>query len=142
MREAGGACEATRDASAILLEDDRVCGVRHQARDARDSQEDIAPIVFGNAAPSVLAAMLPERARTSFSALYNDRSPSISLWTISLGLGRRSREFGVRRYSTTILPTWMKALADITQLGRFFATTPERVYRRTASSPTIRSIPD
>ena len=59
VREAGGACEASRDASAILLEDDRVCGVRHQARDAGDSQQDIAPIVFGNAAPSVLAAMLP-----------------------------------------------------------------------------------
>jgi all-trans-retinol 13,14-reductase len=56
VREAGGACEATRDASAILLEGDRVCGVRHHARDAQDSQEDIAPIVFGNAAPS-------ERAR-------------------------------------------------------------------------------
>ena len=59
VREAGGACEATRDASAILLAGDRVCGVRHHARDAQDSQEDIAPIVFGNATPSVLAAMLP-----------------------------------------------------------------------------------
>lgn len=55
VRKAGGACEATRDASAILLEGDRVCGVRHHARDAQDSLEDIAPIVFGNAAPSVLA---------------------------------------------------------------------------------------
>ena len=37
VREAGGACEASRDASAILLEGDRVCGVRHHARDARRS---------------------------------------------------------------------------------------------------------
>jgi all-trans-retinol 13,14-reductase len=124
VREAGGACEATRDASAILLEGDRVCGVRHQARDARDSQDDIAPILFGNAAPSALAAMLPEQARPSFSALYNDRSPSISLWTISLGLSRRSREFGVRRYSTTILPAWVMALADIRQAGTFFHDDP------------------
>src|SRR6202035_1839063 len=97
--------------------------VRHQAHDAGDSQEDMAPIVFGNAAPNVLAAMLPEQARPSFSALYNDRCPSISLWTISLGLSRRSREFGVRRYSTAILPAWMMALADIRQAGRFVGTT-------------------
>ena len=36
VREAGGACEATRDASSILLEGDRVCGVRHHAGDAQD----------------------------------------------------------------------------------------------------------
>ena len=124
VREAGGACEVTRDASAILLEGDRVCGVRHHARDARDLQEDIAPIVFGNAAPSVLAAMPPEQARPSFSALYNDRCPSISLWAISLGLSRRSREFGVRRYSTAILPAWMMALADIRQAGAFCRDDP------------------
>ena len=124
VREAGGACEATRDASSILLEGDRVCGVRHHAGDAQDSQEDIAPIVFGNAAPSVLAAMLPEEARPGFSALYNDRRPSISLWTISLGLSRRSREFGVRRYSTAIFPAWVIALADIRQAGKLFCDDP------------------
>ena len=36
VREAGGACEAFRDASEILLEGERVCGVRQHARDARD----------------------------------------------------------------------------------------------------------
>jgi hypothetical protein len=56
--------------------------------------------------------MLPAEARPGFSALYNDRHPSISLWTISLALSRRSREFGVRRYSTAILPAWVMALAD------------------------------
>ena len=60
-----------------------------------------------------------------------------------LGSAARSREFGVRRYSTAILPAWVTALADLRQARDvFFATTPERVCRRTASSPTIRSIPD
>ena len=108
-------------------------------RRSRNSQEDIAPIVFGNAAPSVLAAMLPEQARPSFSALYNDRCPSISLWTISLGLSRRSREFGVRRYSTAILPAWVMALADIRQAGAFFRDDPGTRIPPYSSSPTIGS---
>src|SRR6202042_3475818 len=44
VREGGGACEASREASAILLKGDRVCGVRHHARDAQDLQEEIGPI--------------------------------------------------------------------------------------------------
>ncbi len=42
---------------------------------------------------------------------YKDRRLSLSLWTISLGLSRRSREFGVERYSTAILPPWLTAIA-------------------------------
>jgi phytoene dehydrogenase-like protein len=124
VREAGGKAEAGRDVSAILLEGERVLGARHHARSADDSQEDLAPVLFGNAAPSRLAAMLPEEARPRFSAPYRDRRPSISLWTISLGLSRPSREFGVRRYSTAIMPAWVKALADIGEAGTIFREDP------------------
>src|ERR1700751_3301644 len=44
--------------------------------------------------------------------------------SISLGLSRHSREFGVRRYSTAILPAWVMALADIRQAGTFFSDDP------------------
>jgi phytoene dehydrogenase-like protein len=124
VREAGGKAEAGRDVSAILLEGDRVRGVRHHARGADDPREDLAPVVFGNAAPTVLAAMLPEQARPRFNAPYRDRRPSISLWTISLGLSRPSREFGVRHYSTAILPGWVMALADLRQSGTFLRGDP------------------
>ena len=124
VREAGGEAEAGRDVCAILLEGDRVRGVRHHARGADDPREDLAPFVFGNAAPTVLAAMLPEQARPRFNAPYRDRRPSISLWTISLGLNRPSREFGVRRYSTAILPDWVMALADLRQAGTFLREDP------------------
>jgi all-trans-retinol 13,14-reductase len=124
VRAAGGEVEAARDVHAILLDGDRVRGVGHHARGAADPQEDFAPVVFGNAAPTVLAAMLPERARASFNALYGDRRPSISLWTISLGLSRPSREFGVRRYSTAILPDWVTALADLREGGTFLHGEP------------------
>ena len=116
--------EAAREVHAILLEGDRVRGVRHHARDAEDPQEDLAPVVFGNAAPSVLAAMLPERVRPRFNAPYRDQRALISLWTIALGLSRPSHEFGVLRYSTAILPDWVKALADLRDAAMLFGENP------------------
>jgi phytoene dehydrogenase-like protein len=124
VRAAGGEVEAGRDVRAILLEGDRVRGVRHHSRDASDPQEDLAPVVFGNAAPTVLAAMLPEQVRPKFSAPYQDRRPSISLWTISLGLSRPSRQFGVRHYSTAILPDWVTALRDLREAAKLLCENP------------------
>jgi all-trans-retinol 13,14-reductase len=85
--------------------------VRHCARSGADTKEEFAPVVFGNAAPIVLAAMLPDSKRTTFMAGYKDRRPSLSLWTISLGLSRQSQEFGVQRYSTAILPACLTAIS-------------------------------
>ena len=62
LRQVGGEAAVGRDVSAILLEGDRVRGVRHQARDVDEPRADLAPFVFGNAAPTVLAVMLPEQA--------------------------------------------------------------------------------
>jgi phytoene dehydrogenase-like protein len=42
---------------------------------------------------------------------YKDRQPSISLWSISLGLSRHSGDFGVQHYSTSILPSWLTTLS-------------------------------
>jgi all-trans-retinol 13,14-reductase len=124
VREGGGEVEAAREVRSILLESDRASGVRHHARDAEDPQEDLAPVIFGNAAPTVLAAMLPERARPRFNAPYRDQRPSISLWTIALGLSRPSHDFGVRHYSTAILPDWLNALADLRDARMFLGQDP------------------
>jgi all-trans-retinol 13,14-reductase len=67
----------------------------------------------------LLGAMLPSEMRDRFMTQYRDRRPSISLWTISLGLSRRSHDFGVRHYSVTVLPVWMTALTDYRQAGAF-----------------------
>ena len=96
----------------ILLDQNRVRGVCHRGPDGDDRREDFAPVVFGNAAPNVLAHMLPADKRAAFLERYGARRPSISLWTISLGLSRRSHELGVRHYSTTLLPEWLSTLAD------------------------------
>lgn len=111
IREAGGEAEADREVDAILLDGGKVRGVRHRARNGNDAQEECAPVVFGNAAPTALAAMLPDSERAAFMARYKKRPLSVSLWTISLGLSRQSREFGVKRYSTVVLPAWLMALS-------------------------------
>jgi len=111
IREAGGEVEAGREAEAILLDGNRTRGVRHRSRKTGDTKEELAPIVFGNAAPSMLAAMLPDDKRATFTSRYQGRRPSISLWTMSLGLRAHSHDFGVRHYSTSILPSWLTSLS-------------------------------
>ena len=111
IREAGGDVEAGREVEIILLDGNRTRGVRHRARKTGDVGEELAPIVFGNAAPSVIAAMLPDDKREAFVSRYQGRRQSISLWTMSLGLRAHSNDFGVRHYSTNILPSWLTTLS-------------------------------
>lgn len=124
VRETGGQAESGRDVDAILLEGNHVRSVRHCAHGTNDSREDFAPLVFGNAAPSALAAMLPEEMRTAFNAPFQGRHLSISLWAISLGLNRPSREFGVQRYSTAIFPGWVTALNHVRESGGLLRENP------------------
>jgi all-trans-retinol 13,14-reductase len=102
IKQAGGTLLAGREADALLVEKGRIAGVGHRARNGSDPRIDKAPIVFGNAAPQVLARMLPEENRAAFLAPYAKRRPSISLWTASLGLSRPAREFGVGSYSNFV----------------------------------------
>jgi all-trans-retinol 13,14-reductase len=111
IREAGGEVEAGREVETILLEGNRTRGVRHRGRKTGDVGEDLASIIFGNAAPAVLATMLPEDRRASFLLRYQDRRPSISLWAMSLGVNRHSHDFGVAHYSTSVLPAWLTTLS-------------------------------
>jgi phytoene dehydrogenase-like protein len=112
IREAGGEVVAGRDVETILLKGNRTRGVRHRGRKTGEVRDALAPIVFGNTAPTVLAVMLPDDKRSAFMSPYQGRRPSISLWSISLGLSRHSRDFGVRHYSTSILPAWLTTLSS------------------------------
>ena len=118
IREADGVAENGREADTLLLDGRRIVGVGHHARDNTDPQTDFAPVVFGNAAPHRLAEMLPDASREAFLAPYAGRRVSISLWTIAIGLSRPPREFGVERYSTFILPAWMKTFGEYPGGGR------------------------
>lgn len=109
---AGGAVETGREAVEILTEDGRAAGVRHTARDGGDRREEHAPILFGDAAPHVLAEMLPDEEQDRFTTPFRDRPLSTSLWTVALGLDRKPAAFGVGTYSTIVLPDWMVRLTQ------------------------------
>ena len=85
----GGAARTGRIVTEIILDDEgRAAGVAHTAADGTDRVVDRAPVLFGNAAPTVLAEALPPQARSAFAARYQGRRLSISLFDIALGLSR------------------------------------------------------
>jgi all-trans-retinol 13,14-reductase len=124
IRQAGGSLESGREADLLSVERGKMAGVGHHARNGRDRQVDEAPLVFGNAAPQILADMLPHDSRAAFLSPYGKRRPSISLWTVSLGLSRPAREFGVASYSTFMIPDWMRALSDMRQATAILGELP------------------
>jgi len=73
----------------------------------------------------VLAAMLPDDKRATFMSRYHGRRPSISLWTMSLGLNRHSHDFGVRHYSTSVLPSWLTTLSGFRDAAAVLGEDPE-----------------
>jgi all-trans-retinol 13,14-reductase len=120
IEEAGGVVETGRDVSALVLGGECVIGAAHYGRGHSDLRVEYAPVIFGNAAPVRLAKMLPEGRREAFLAPYANRHPSISLWTVSLGLSRPPVEFGVHSYSTFILPPWLRTLGESRDTGGIF----------------------
>jgi all-trans-retinol 13,14-reductase len=128
IRAAGGDAESGREVTRIILSNGRAEGVEHEHRNTehvdRDTRRDFAPVIFGNAAPNVLAQMLPGEHRVRFMKRYADRRPSISLWQIALGFDRRPSEFGAKRYSTSVFPEWMRSLADSPQNAALLADDP------------------
>jgi all-trans-retinol 13,14-reductase len=124
IRQAGGALESGREADEILLADGQVSGVGHHGKGGGDRQIDEARVVLGNAAPQVLAAMLPEQRRRVFLARYDGRSLSISLWTVALGLNRPARDFGVGSYSTFIIPDWMQSFSQMREMAAMMGEEP------------------
>ena len=121
----GGETRAGRTVTEIILDDQgRAAGVAHTAADGSDRVVDHAPVLFGNAAPTVLAEALPAEARSAFAARYQGRRPSMSLFSIALGLNRPPREFGFTHYSTMLIPEWMNSLSDYARCAEILADTP------------------
>lgn len=113
IEEEGGIAESTRQVTRIILDKQgRACGVEHESSQGGESQTDYAPVLFGNAAPTVLAEMLSSEVRNDFMQAYVNKPLSLSLFSISLGLAQHPAEFGVNSYSTVIVPDWITSLAD------------------------------
>ena len=125
IEEEGGIAEANRTVVRILLDENgHACGVEHESTYGGESQIDQAPVLFGNAAPHVLAKTLPARVQEAFMAPYANKPLSLSLFSIALGLNRRPREFGVKSYSTYLLPEWMTSLSSKRENAKLLSRSP------------------
>jgi phytoene dehydrogenase-like protein len=98
--------------------------VTHMARDGGDPQIVEASTVIGNAAPSTLASLLPADQAKLLTDSYADRTPSLSLFALTLGLSKPPREFGVSSYATQLLPDWMTTLASYAEAKTLMADEP------------------
>lgn len=112
-RRAGGEIVLGREVTGIRLDaNGSPSGIVHAGRNGGDLAEARAPIIVANAAPSVLAAMLPTAARQRFWSAYAGQRLSISVFSATFGLSVRPAALGFRTYSTFLLPPWMKTLSD------------------------------
>lgn len=113
FRAAGGELLLRRRVSEILLDASGLpVGIAYEPKDGGERVEVRARVVVGNAAPSVMADMLPEAARQRFSAAYAKQPLSISLFSATIGLSEPPQRLGLSSYATMLLPEWMRTLSD------------------------------
>jgi phytoene dehydrogenase-like protein len=125
IRAAGGELLVRRLVSGITLDGDgRVSTVTHTAKDGSDPKTVEGTRIIGNAAPEALAALMPQPAAEKFTASYAHEAPSASLFALTLGLSKPPGEFGIRVYSTQLLPPDMKRFSDYARGARLMAEEP------------------
>lgn len=116
IKSPGSSVLLRRTASHIAVDaNGRVSGLIHTAKDGSDPQSVEADCIVGNVAPEVLASLLPDSCARKLRAAFSDRKPSISLFSLTLGLSKNPAEFGIKSYSTQLLPDWMRTLGDYAQ---------------------------
>lgn len=125
IRAAGGELLVRRLVSGVALDADGRGGtVTHTAKDGSDPKTVEGTRIISNAAPEALAALMPAPAAAKLNASYAHEVPSASLFALTLGLSKPPREFGIKVYSTQLLPPDMKRLADYAQGARLMANEP------------------
>ena len=125
VKVAGGDVLVRRVVSGIALDAQGGAGtVTHTARDGSDPRIVEGSRIVCNAAPAAIAPLLPQVAAEQLTASYARRTPSISLFALTLGLSKPPRQFGVSAYSTQILPREMKQLSDFAKGAALMADEP------------------
>jgi phytoene dehydrogenase-like protein len=125
IRVAGGEVLVRRVVSHIALDrQGHAGGVTHTARDGSDPQVVECLRIVSNAAPAVLAPLMPQAAAEKLTESYAGRTASVSLFALTLGLSKPPREFGISAYSTRLLPREMKRLSDYAQGAALMADEP------------------
>jgi phytoene dehydrogenase-like protein len=125
IKAAGGEVIVRRVVTGVALDaQGHAASVTHTARDGSDPQSVASPRIVSNAAPETLATLMPSDAANRLTASYRQWPLSISLFSVTLGLSRPPREFGVTAYSTQLLPPWMTRLSDYAQGTSLMAEEP------------------
>ena len=126
VTKAGGIVCLGREAVAIDTgSQGRPTFVRHVDAKSRGQEERIgAETVLANCAPSVLTAMLSEPQRDRLQEAYRARELSTSLFSAHFGLKEPPSKFGLERYSTVVLPDWMRAFKDVTRGSALLGENP------------------
>jgi phytoene dehydrogenase-like protein len=125
IRVAGGDVLLRRVVSGVALDPQGSAStVTHTAKDGSDPQMVEALRIVSNAAPATLAELMPAASAEKLTESYAKRTPSISLFALTLGLSKPPREFGISAYSTQLLPPWMKRLSDYAQGAVLMADEP------------------
>ncbi len=125
VRNAGGEVLVRRIVSGLALDArGQVSTVAHAARDGSDPQLVSCRRVISNAAPEALAALMPDQAAERLKASYAQETPSASLFALTLGLSKPPREFGIKVYSTQLLPPDMTRLSDYARGATLMAQEP------------------
>jgi phytoene dehydrogenase-like protein len=125
VRNAGGEVLVRRIVSGLALDArGQVSTVAHAARDGSDPQIVSCRRVISNAAPEALAALMPDQVAEKLKASYAQEAPSASLFALTLGLSKPPREFGIKVYSTQLLPPDMTLLSDYARGATLMAQEP------------------
>jgi phytoene dehydrogenase-like protein len=125
IKTAGSDVILRRVASAIAVDaSGRVTSLTHAAKDGSDPRTVDTARIIGNAAPEILAALLPEASGAKLAAAYGPRQRSISLFALTLGLSAPPSTFGITSYSTQLLPDWMTTFDDYVQGTTLMASEP------------------
>lgn len=126
VTKAGGAVRLGREATAIEVgSDGRPVSVCHVDAKSRGHEESIgARTVLANCAPSVLTAMLSAPIRDKFQEVYGGLPVSTSLFSAHFGVSEPPSKFGLKDFSTIVLPGWMTALGDTAKSSGLLAENP------------------
>src|SRR6201996_3768100 len=125
IRAAGGELLVRRVVSGVTLDADGSGGtITHTAKDGSDAKSVEYVRVISNAAPEALAPLMPKPTAAKLIESYADQAPSASLFALTLGLAKPPREFGIKVYSTQLMPPDMKRFADYAQGARLMANEP------------------
>ena len=125
IRNAGGGLLVRRIVTQLAFDArGRVSAVSHTARDGSDPQTVSCRRVISNAAPEALAALMPDSVAAKLRDSYAGQAPSASLFALTLGLSRPPRQFGIKTYSTQLLPPDMMRLSDYAKGASLMAQEP------------------